>query len=77
MSEFITVRIPRDHWDQIVSDIENMCGTHKDDIEILADAYVVEDAAKEAEDSYDDGFLESQYDDGPGTFEYDYWDYEG
>ena len=43
MSDFITVRIPRDHWDQIVSDIENMCGTHAEAIEILQDAYVVED----------------------------------
>lgn len=43
MSKFITVRIPRDSWDQIVSDIENMCGTNKEDIEILQDAYVVED----------------------------------
>lgn len=73
MSEFITVRIPRDSWDQIVSDIENMCGTSKEDIEILQDAYVVEDV--EAEDDYDhDGHLD---DIGPGDFEYDYYDFEG
>lgn len=76
MSEFITVRIPRDHWDQIVSDIENMCGTHKDDIEILQDAYVVEDAEQEADDHYDDdAWLDDPI--GPGDFEYDYYDFEG
>jgi hypothetical protein len=52
-SEFITVRIPRDCWDQLVSDYENMCGVEKEEIEILQDAYVVEDAMKEAEDDYD------------------------
>lgn len=43
MMDYITVKIPRDHWEQIVSDIENMCARRSTEIEILADAWVVED----------------------------------
>lgn len=39
----VTVRLPRSHWSQIVSDIENMCGTDSSEIEILSQAQVVED----------------------------------
>lgn len=75
--EFITVRIPRDCWDQLVSDYENMCGTSADEIEILRDAYVVEDTIEEAERAHnEDAWLDEQFDDdGPGDFEYDNWDY--
>lgn len=42
--ELITVRIPRGHWNQIVDDLENWCGVSAKHIEILQEAFVVEDA---------------------------------
>jgi hypothetical protein len=33
--DILTIRIPRADWVQIVSDIENMCGCGRDEIEIL------------------------------------------
>jgi hypothetical protein len=41
----VTVRLPRSHWSQIVSDIENMCGTDSSEVEILSQAQVTEDSA--------------------------------
>jgi hypothetical protein len=41
----VTVRLPRSHWSQIESDIENMCGTDSSEIEVLSQAQVVEDDA--------------------------------
>lgn len=43
MDEVITVRIPLRDWNQIVNDIENMCGVGRDEIEILQSAVVLED----------------------------------
>lgn len=40
--DLITIRMPRSHWAQIVGDIENMCGTSSDEIEILADVVEVQ-----------------------------------
>lgn len=40
--QLITVVLPRSHWNQIVDDIENMCGTAAEEIEILASAEVVD-----------------------------------
>ena len=40
----VTVRLPLSHWNQIVSDIENMCGTSSEHIEILQDVTVQETA---------------------------------
>jgi hypothetical protein len=37
----VTVRLPLSHWNQIVSDLENMCGTSAEDIEILQQAEIV------------------------------------
>jgi len=33
----VTVRLPRSSWNQIVDDIENMCGMDAEDIEILSE----------------------------------------
>jgi hypothetical protein len=33
----VTIRLPLANWNQIVSDIENMCGTSAENIEILQD----------------------------------------
>lgn len=42
MSEaMVTVRLPLGDWNQIVSDIENMCGTSAENIEILQQAEIV------------------------------------
>jgi hypothetical protein len=43
--QMVTVRLPRSHWRQIESDIENMCGTDSSEIEILSQAQVTEDSA--------------------------------
>jgi hypothetical protein len=40
-SELITVVIPRADWNQIVSDIENMCGCSESEIEILQNYEIV------------------------------------
>jgi hypothetical protein len=34
---YVTIRLPLADWLQIVSDIESMCGTSADEIEILQD----------------------------------------
>lgn len=39
----ITIRLPKGDWQQIVSDIENMCGVDASDIEILQSVVIVED----------------------------------
>jgi hypothetical protein len=39
----ITIRLPKENWDQIVSDIENMCGCNSDDIEILQGIEILND----------------------------------
>lgn len=39
--KLITIRLPESHWRQIVSDIENMCGTSEEDIEILQEVEVL------------------------------------
>lgn len=42
MSEtMVTVRLPLSSWNQIVSDIENMCGTSAENIEILQEVEIV------------------------------------
>lgn len=38
----VRVTLPRSHWVQIVDDVENMCGTSAEEIEILASAEVEE-----------------------------------
>lgn len=43
--DVVWVRLPRADWRQIVSDIENMCGTSASEIEILQSAAVSEDPA--------------------------------
>jgi hypothetical protein len=43
MTDRIIVSIPRQDWNQIVSDIENMCGVSKDEIEILQSVEVLDD----------------------------------
>lgn len=43
MAELITIRLPLAHWHQIVDDIENMCGTSSEDIEILQEVEVLDD----------------------------------
>jgi hypothetical protein len=40
----VTVTLPLSHWQQIVSDIEDMCGSHRNDIEILSSAVLVDEA---------------------------------
>jgi len=40
--EMVLVIMPRSHWEQIVDDIENMCGLPAEEIEILADAKVID-----------------------------------
>lgn len=40
MDDLITIVIPRGDWNQIVSDIENMCGCGSEDIEILQSAVI-------------------------------------
>lgn len=40
--QMITIRLPKADWYQIVSDIENMCGTGYENIEILSSVEVVE-----------------------------------
>lgn len=40
--DLVTVRLPRAHWQQIVDDIENMCGTSAEDIEILSSVEILE-----------------------------------
>lgn len=40
MSKYVVVTLPQAHWDQIVSDIENMCGADAEEIEILSDVVV-------------------------------------
>lgn len=40
--KYITIRLPKSHWRQIVSDLENMCGCGEDEIEILQDVEVIE-----------------------------------
>lgn len=42
MTKYVTIRLPMADWDQIVSDIENMCGTGADQIEILSSVEVIE-----------------------------------
>lgn len=42
--EIVTIRLPLDHWEQIVSDIEDMCGS-SDDIEILSKVERLDDGA--------------------------------
>lgn len=42
VDEKITIRLPRSHWSQIVSDLENMCGTGEEDIEILQQVEILE-----------------------------------
>ena len=42
MSKLI-IKIDKGDWDQIVSDIENMCGTSEDEIEILQSYEVLEE----------------------------------
>lgn len=37
----VTVRLPLSSWNQIVSDIENMCGTSAEHIEILQEAEIL------------------------------------
>jgi hypothetical protein len=37
----VTVRMPLSHWNQIVSDIENMCGESAENIEILQQAEIL------------------------------------
>jgi hypothetical protein len=34
----VTIHIPRGDWNQIVDDIENMCGVGREEIEILQSA---------------------------------------
>lgn len=42
MSEpMVTIQLPMASWKQIVSDIENMCGTQAENIEILQDAEII------------------------------------
>ena len=41
-SEYVTIRLPRGDWRQIVRDIEDMCGCSRDEIEILQDVEVIE-----------------------------------
>jgi hypothetical protein len=42
--QMVTVRLPKSHWNQIVSDIEDMCGTgDHSEIEILSQIEVEED----------------------------------
>ena len=40
VTKYVTLRMPEAHWDQIVDDIENMCGG-SDEIEILSDVTVL------------------------------------
>lgn len=39
--KLVTIQLPKAHWNQIVDDIENMCGQSWEDIEILASVKVV------------------------------------
>jgi hypothetical protein len=39
----ITIRLPKASWNQIVDDIENMCGAPALDIEILRDIEVLDE----------------------------------
>jgi hypothetical protein len=39
--EYITIRLPKSHWLQIVDDLENMCGTTASNIEILANVEAI------------------------------------
>jgi hypothetical protein len=41
--KWVTVRLPKSSWGQIVDDIENMCGVGAEEIEILQDVQVWED----------------------------------
>ena len=43
----VTVSLPMSHWQQIVSDIENMCGVGAYDIEILSQAVLTDPAANQ------------------------------
>jgi hypothetical protein len=41
----VTIRMPLGDWNQIVSDIENMCGTSAENIEILQQVEIVKTEA--------------------------------
>lgn len=43
----ITLRLPLSHWQQIVNDIEDMCGVGQDDIEILSQVEHVDNRCME------------------------------
>lgn len=45
--QWVNVRIPKSHWSQIVSDLEDMCGCSEDEIEILAEAEVTDEESYE------------------------------
>lgn len=47
MTDLITIRIPASDWNQIVSDIENMCGVGKDEIEILQSVEVLDEVSND------------------------------
>lgn len=51
--QWVNVRIPKSHWSQIVSDLEDMCGCSQDEIEILAEAVVTDDTSIDPD--YTDG----------------------
>lgn len=40
LADYVRVCIPRADWNQIVDDIENMCGCSSNEIEILQNAEV-------------------------------------
>lgn len=44
--ELVTIRLPKSHWQQIVDDIENMCGTTAANIEILQHVHTEPEAAE-------------------------------
>jgi hypothetical protein len=83
MSEFITVRIPRDCWNQLIDDYENMCGTSAKHIEILQDAFVVEDVKpkkkKKKKANDDDKWIEetNRLQEEHDKFVYRFPDFEG
>ena len=34
-TEYVYIKMPRSGWEQLVGDFEDMCGTSREDIEIL------------------------------------------
>lgn len=41
--KYIVLKIPFNDWNQIESDIENMCGMNADEIEILSNVVVLDE----------------------------------